>query len=115
MLFIGLFIKTDTRNLVCRPTHFPAAMGHSGDLAPAPSRLRARLSHNSSLPWGVCQEGAPGENLLLRELMFLIKIILIYDEPLLSSKSPLSGHMPLLLGWPLYRGSTVLSVKLLSS
>ena len=34
MLFIPLFVKTDTRHLVCRPTHLPAAMAHSGTLAP---------------------------------------------------------------------------------
>ena len=44
LVFIGLFDKTDTIHLaVCRPTHFPAAMAHSGALAPAPSRLPARL------------------------------------------------------------------------
>ena len=43
MLFIALFVKTDTRHLVCRLTHLLAAMAHSGALAPAPSRLRARL------------------------------------------------------------------------
>ena len=43
MLFIALFVKTDTRHLVCRPTHLPAAMAHSGALAPAPPRLPARL------------------------------------------------------------------------
>ena len=43
MLFIPLFIKPDTRNLVCRPTHLPAAMAHSGTLAPAPSCLQAPL------------------------------------------------------------------------
>ena len=29
MLFIRLFVKTDTRHLVCRPTHLPAAVGLS--------------------------------------------------------------------------------------
>ena len=43
MLFIPLFVKPDTRNLVCRPTHLPAAMAYSGALAPAPSRVQARL------------------------------------------------------------------------
>ena len=59
MLFIALLVKTDTRHLVCRPTHLPAAMAHSGALAPAPSRLRVRLFQNSSLPWGVCEWGLP--------------------------------------------------------
>ena len=98
MLFIALFVKTDTRHLVCRPTHLLAAMAHSGAqttsslsffcspssktrdtqmatrvtkkkrdcsqsiwrLAPALSRLRARLfPSNSSLPWGVCEWGLP--------------------------------------------------------
>ena len=54
MLFIALFVKTDSRHLVCRPTHLPAAMAHPGTLAPAPSRLRVRL-----------RVGAPGENLSL--------------------------------------------------
>ena len=39
MLYIPIFIKTDTRHLVCRPTLLPAAMAHSGALSPAPSRL----------------------------------------------------------------------------
>ena len=43
MLFIALSVKTESRHVVCRPTHLPAAMAHSGILAPAPSRLRARL------------------------------------------------------------------------
>ena len=59
MLFIALLVKTDTRHLVCRPTHLPAAMAHSGALAPAPSRLRVRLFHNSSLPWSVCEWELP--------------------------------------------------------
>ena len=46
MLFIAVFVKTDTRRLVCPPTHLPAAMAHSGALAPAPSRLRGASSHN---------------------------------------------------------------------
>ena len=70
MLFIPLFVKTDTRHLVCRPTHLPAAMAHSGALSPAPSRLRARL-----FPWfiptlGRLGVGAPGENLLLSWFRF---------------------------------------------
>ena len=70
MLFIPLFVKTDTRHLVCRPTHLPAAMAHSGALSPAPSRLRARL-----FPWfiptlGRLGVGAPGENLLLSWFQF---------------------------------------------
>ena len=43
----------DTRHLVCRPTHLLTTMAHSGALAPAPFRLRARLFHNSSQPRGV--------------------------------------------------------------
>ena len=43
MLFIDSLRQTDTRHLVCRPTHLPAAMAHTGALAPAPSRLRAGL------------------------------------------------------------------------
>ena len=70
MLFISLFVKTDTRHLVCRPTLLPAAMAHSGALSPAPSRLRARL-----FPWfiptlGRLGVGAPGENLLLSRFRF---------------------------------------------
>ena len=44
MLFIPVFVKTDTRHLVCRTTLLPAAMAHSGALSPAPSHLRARLA-----------------------------------------------------------------------
>ena len=70
MLFIPLFVKTDTRHLVCLPTHLRAAMAHSGALSPAPSRLRARL-----FPWfiptlGRLGVGAPGENLLLSWFRF---------------------------------------------
>ena len=43
MLFIPLFVKTDTRHPVCRPNHLPAAMEHSGALFPSPFRLRACL------------------------------------------------------------------------
>ena len=43
MLFIPVFAKTDTRHLVCLPTHLPAAMAHSSALSPASSRLQARL------------------------------------------------------------------------
>ena len=70
MLFIPLFVKTDTRHLVCRPTHLPAAMAHSGALAPAPSRLRARLFLQfipTSERLGV---GTPGENILLSWFRF---------------------------------------------
>jgi len=43
------------------------------------------------------------------KLMFLLKIMLISDEPLLSSQPPLGGHLLVPRGWPLNRGSTVLS------
>ena len=36
MLSIPLFVKTDTRHLVCSPTLLPAAMANSGALPPAP-------------------------------------------------------------------------------
>ena len=36
MLSIPLFVKTDTRHLVCFPTLLPAAMANSGALPPAP-------------------------------------------------------------------------------
>ena len=61
ILFIALFFKTDTRHLVCRPTHLPVAMAHSGALPPAPSSLRARLFPFSSL--GRLRVGAPGGKL----------------------------------------------------
>ena len=61
MLFIPLFVKTDTRHLVCRPTHLPAAMAHSGALSPAPSRLRARL-----FPWFIPTLGRLGVGLPVR-------------------------------------------------
>ena len=59
MLFIPLFVKTDTRHLVCRPTHLPAAMAHSGALSPAPSRLRLASSYDLFQPWGVWEWGLP--------------------------------------------------------
>ena len=34
-------------------------------------------------------------------VMFLMKIMLIYDETLLSGQPPSSGHLPVLRGWPL--------------
>ena len=64
MLFIALFVKTDTRHLVCPPTNLPAAMAHSGALAPAPSRLRARLFPKRISTLGRLRVEAPSENLL---------------------------------------------------
>ena len=58
MLSINLFVKTETRHLVCRPTLLPAAMAHSGALSPAPSRLRARPDKSLGILlnfWGVFQ------------------------------------------------------------
>ena len=63
MLSIPLFIKTDTRHLVCRPTLLPAAMAHSGVLSPAPSRLRARL-----FPWFI-------------PTLILLRIIIVPHRP----------------------------------
>ena len=66
MLFISLFVKTDTRHLICRPTHLPAAMGlshafSSGPFPPPGSPLP--ITHpNLKGRWGV---GAPRENKLL--------------------------------------------------
>ena len=35
-------------------------------------------------------------------VMFLLKNMLIYDKPLLSDQPPLSKHLLILRGWPLY-------------
>ena len=60
MLFIALFVKTDTRHLVCPPTNLPAAMAHSGALAPAPVPVSGLASsHNAFLPLGVCEWRLP--------------------------------------------------------
>ena len=40
------------------------------------------------------------ENLIIKA-MFLLKIMLIYDEPLLRGQPLLSGHLPIPRGWPL--------------
>ena len=37
---------------------------------------------------------APGVCLLQNKVMFLLKIMLIYDDPLLSGQPPISGHLP---------------------
>ena len=37
---------------------------------------------------------APGVCLFQNKVMFLLKIMLIYDDPLLSSQPPISGHLP---------------------
>ena len=55
MLFIALFVTTDTRHLVCPPTHLPEAMAHSGALAPAPSRSPLPITHLL----GVCEWELP--------------------------------------------------------
>ena len=39
--------------------------------------------------------------LFQNKVMFLLKIMLIYDEALLSGQPPLSGHLPVPQGWPL--------------
>ena len=47
--------------------------------------------------------------LFQNKMMFLLKILLISDEPLLSNQPPLGGHLLVPRGWPLNGGSTVLS------
>ena len=52
----------------------------------------------------------PVASLFQNKVMFLlqkVKIMLIYDEPLLSTQTPLSGHLLVPHGWPLNEGSTV--------
>ena len=44
--------------------------------------------------------------LFQNKVMFLLKIMLIDDEALLSGQPPLSGHFPAPRGWPLNCGST---------
>ena len=50
---------------------------------------------------------APDVCLFQNKVMFPLKIILIYDEPLMSGHPPLSGHLLVPGGLPLNRGSTV--------
>ena len=45
--------------------------------------------------------------LFQNEVVFLLKITLFYDKPLLSGQPPLSGHLPVPGGWPLNGGITV--------
>ena len=45
---------------------------------------------------------SPFTHLFQNEVMFLLKIMLIYDKSLLSG-----GHLPVPRGWPLNGGSTV--------
>ena len=47
--------------------------------------------------------------LFQNKVMFLLKIMLISDEPLLSSQPSLGGHLLVLRGWLLKGGSNVLS------
>ena len=47
--------------------------------------------------------------LFQNKLISLLKIMLISDEPLLSSQPPLDSHLLVPRGWPLKGGSTVLS------
>ena len=39
--------------------------------------------------------------LFQNKVMFLLKIMLIYDDALLSGQPPLSGHLPVPRGWAL--------------
>ena len=50
---------------------------------------------------------APDVCLFQNKVVFLLKIILIYDEPLLRGQPPLSGHLLVTRGLPLNGGSTV--------
>ena len=43
---------------------------------------------------------APVACLFQNKVLFLLKIVLIYDEPLLSGQPPLSSHFPLSREWP---------------
>ena len=43
---------------------------------------------------------APVTCLFQNKVMFLLEIMLIYDQPLLSGPAPLSGHLPVPRGWP---------------
>ena len=43
---------------------------------------------------------APVTCLFQNKVMFLLEIMLIYDQPLLSGQAPLSGHLPVPRGWP---------------
>ena len=48
---------------------------------------------------------APDVCLFQNKVMFPLKIILIYDEPLLKGQPPLSGHLLVTRGLPLNGGS----------
>ena len=53
-------------------------------------------------------------HLFQNKVMLLLKIMLIYDEPLLNGQPPLSGHLPVPRGWrSLNGGSTLLSLQIL--
>ena len=56
---------------------------------------------------------SPVTRLFQNEVMFLLKIMLISDEPLLTGQPPLSCHLLVPQGWPLKKGSTLLSSSLL--
>ena len=47
------------------------------------------------------------DSLFQNKVTFLLNIILIYDQPLISTQPPLSGHLLVPQRWPLNRGSTV--------
>ena len=48
---------------------------------------------------------APDVCLFQNKVLFLLKIMLIYDEPLMSGHPPLSGHLLETRGLPLNGGS----------
>ena len=53
------------------------------------------------------QYATPVARLIENQVMFLLKIMLISDKPLLSSQHSLSGHLPVSRGLPLNVGSSV--------
>ena len=50
----------------------------------------------------------PVVRLFQNKLMFLLKIMPIYDKPLLSGQTPLNDHLPVPRGWPVNGGSSVI-------
>ena len=50
----------------------------------------------------------PVARLFQNKLMFLVKIMQIYDKPLLTGQTPLNDHLPVPRGRPLNRGTTVI-------
>ena len=60
--------------------------------------------------WFWSSSSNPVLRLLQNKVMFLQKIMLIYEKPLLSSQPLLSRNVPVSWGWLLNGGSTVTKI-----